>query len=171
MLGRRRRLATREREEIDMKRAVIAACVCLGVLALAAPLFAQSGEIALTRQVIQTERQALVTAAMELTEQEGAAFWPLYREYRGAMAKVGDRGQALIIDYAAKYAMLTDADAQVMLDEMLAIDQETLKVKKDYVKKFGKILPAKRVARFFQIENKMDAIIRADLAEQIPLAR
>ena len=153
-----------------MKRIVIMS-VCLVVLALAAPLFAQSGEIALTRQVIQTERQALVTAAMELTEQEGAAFWPLYREYREAMAKVGDRGQALIVDYAAKYATLTDADAQVMLDEMLAIDQDALKVRKDYVKKFGKILPAKRVARFFQLENKMDAVIKADLAEQIPLVK
>jgi hypothetical protein len=58
-----------------------------------------------------------------------------------------------------------------MLDEMLAIDQEALKVRKDYVKKFGQILPAKRVARFFQIENKMDAVIKADLAEQIPLVR
>lgn len=153
-----------------MKRIVVMS-VCLVVLALAAPLTAQSGEIALTRQVIQTERQALVTAAMELTEQEGAAFWPLYREYRGAMAKVGDRGQALIVDYAAKYATLTDADAQVMLDEMLAIDTEALKVRKDYVKKFGKILPAKRVARFFQLENKMDAVIKADLAEQIPLVK
>jgi hypothetical protein len=138
---------------------------------MAVPVFAQSGEIALTRQVVQTERQALVTAAMELTEQEGAAFWPLYREYRGAMAKVGDRSQALIVDYAAKYATLTDADAQVMLDEMLAIDTEALKVRKDYVKRFGKILPAKRVARFFQIENKMDAVIKADLAETIPLVR
>jgi hypothetical protein len=138
---------------------------------MAVPVFAQSGEIALTRQVVQTERQALVTAAMELTEQEGAAFWPLYREYRGAMAKVGDRSQALIVDYAAKYATLTDADAQVMLDEMLAIDTEALKVRKDYVKKFGKVLPAKRVARFFQLENKMDAVIKADLAEQIPLVR
>ncbi len=152
-----------------MKRAVIVACVCLGLLA--APAFAQSGEIALTRQVIQTERQALVTAAMELTEDEGKVFWPLYREYREAMAKVADRGQALITDYAAKYATLTDVDAQVMVDEMLAIDQDSLKVRKDYVKKFGKILPAKRVTRFFQLENKMDAIIRADLAEQIPLVR
>lgn len=154
-----------------MKKAIVAACACLGLLALAAPLAAQSGEIALTRQVIQTERQALVTAGMELTEEEGKVFWPLYREYREAMAKVGDRSQALIVDYAAKYTMLTDADAQVMLDEMLAIDQDMLKVKKDYVKRFGKIMPAKRVARFFQIENKMDAIIRADLAEQIPLVR
>ena len=152
-------------------RKIAVACAFLVVVAVAAPLAAQSGEIALTRQVIQTERQALVTAAMELTEQEGAAFWPLYREYREAMAKVGDRGQALITSYAAKYATLTDADAQVMLDEMVAIDSEALKVRKDYVKKFGKVLPAKRVARFFQLENKMDAVIKADLAETIPLVR
>lgn len=154
-----------------MRKVVVAACVCFGVLALAAPLAAQTGELALTRQVIQTERQALVTAAMELTEDEGKVFWPLYREYREAMAKVGDRIQNLIIDYAAKYATLTDVDAQAMLDEMVAIDQEALKVRKDYIKKFGQILPAKRVARFFQLENKMDAVVKADLAEQIPLAK
>ena len=154
-----------------MKRVIVAACVCLGLLALTAPAFAQSGELALSRQVIQTERQALVTSAMELTEEEGKVFWPLYREYREAMAKVGDRSQALIVDYAAKYATLTDVDAQAMVTEMVAIDQEALNVRKDYVKKFGKILPAKRVARFFQIENKMDAIIKAELVQDIPLAR
>jgi hypothetical protein len=157
-------------EGFEMKKVVIA-CMCLGVLTLTAPASAQSGEIALTRQVIQTERQTLVTSAMELTEQEGAAFWPLYREYREAMAKVGDRTQALIVDYAAKYPTLTDVDAQAMLDEMVAIDGEALKLRKDYVKKFGKILPAKRVARFFQIENKVDAIIKAELVQEIPLAR
>ena len=153
-----------------MKRIVIMS-VCLVALALTAPAFAQSGELALSRQVIQTERQALVTSAMELTEEEGKVFWPLYREYREAMAKVGDRSQALIVDYAAKYATLTDVDAQAMVTEMVAIDQEALNVRKDYVKKFGKILPAKRVARFFQIENKMDAIIKAELVQDIPLAR
>jgi len=153
-----------------MKRIVIMS-VCLVALALATPAFAQSGELALSRQVIQTERQALVTSAMELTEEEGKVFWPLYREYREAIAKVGDRSQALIVDYAAKYATLTDVDAQAMVTEMVAIDQEALNVRKDYVKKFGKILPAKRVARFFQIENKMDAIIKAELVQDIPLAR
>ena len=34
---------------------------------------------------------------------------------------------------------------------------------------FAKVLPGRTVARFYQIENKMDAVLRFDLAEAIPV--
>ena len=54
-------------------------------------------DIELTRQQIQTERQALVAAGMELTDMQAAAFWPLYRDYRNELAPVGDRQVELIL--------------------------------------------------------------------------
>src|SRR5262249_12956173 len=65
-------------------------------------------EIALTRAAIQTRRQAIVTAAMDLTAPESEAFWPLYRDYRTDMAKVDDRLVNLIIVYAGNYNSLSD---------------------------------------------------------------
>jgi hypothetical protein len=125
--------------------------------------------VQLTRQVIQTDRQTIVAANMDMTEAESQAFWPLYREYRGEMAKVADRGAALITDYAKNYGTLTDMQAEAMLKESQEIAKKQLSVREDYMKKFKKILPPKKVARFYQIESKLDAVINYELAQEIPL--
>ena len=126
-------------------------------------------EVALTRAEIQTERQAIVAENLHLGEADGQAFWPMYREYRNEMAKVGDRAVKLVHDYATSYETLTDDQASAMLDELFAIQKEELKVKTSWVGKFRKSFSPKTVARFFQIENKLDAIVRAEAALEIPL--
>jgi hypothetical protein len=126
-------------------------------------------EIALTRQVIQTKRQAIVTDTLKLPDDEARVFWPLYREYRGAMAKIEDRIVKLMKDFAANYETLTDTQAQDMLNEYLDIQIDEIEVKKTHIKKFSKDLPAKTVVRFFQLENKMDGIVRVQLSAQVPL--
>ncbi|HTO13945.1 MAG TPA: hypothetical protein VMQ51_20395 [Candidatus Binatia bacterium] len=130
-----------------------------------------TSEVALTRAAIQVRRQALVTAAMDLDGKEAEAFWPLYRDYRNEMAKVGDRLVKLINDYADAYDTITDEQAGRMLDEYLSIQRATNEVKAAYVPRFRQILPARKVARFFQVDNKLDAVIQSKLAAGIPLVR
>jgi hypothetical protein len=140
-------------------------------LAIAVTTGAQDvqSEIELTRAVIQTERQALVAAAMDLTPTEADAFWPLYREYQSQRAAIGDREVQLITDYADNYLVMTDDKAATMLDEWFDIQNKDLALKKKYIKKFRKILPDLKVTRYFQLENKLDAVIDNELAAEIPL--
>ena len=126
-------------------------------------------EIALTRADIQTERQALVAENLPLTEDQAKVFWPMYRTYREELAKLGDRFVALVEDYAKNYETMTDPQASTMVKEFLKIQKEEVAIKTAWVPKFEKILPAKAVARFFQIENKLDIIVRAEVAAEIPL--
>jgi len=155
-----------------MRRTVLAVGVAL-TLALGAG--AASAQVTPTDQInqlradIQADRQAVVAAALGLTDQQGQAFWPLYREYRNALAPVGDRMVKLITGYAENWEAVPDAQASAMLDELLSIQKQELKVKEQFVKKFRKVVPGKTVARFFQIENKLDAIVRLDLMSYIPL--
>jgi len=128
-------------------------------------------EIELTRAIIQAERQAIVTRAMDLTAAEAQAFWPLYREYRLEMVRVGDRLLALITTYAQNYRGLSDEMAGKLLTEHLGIEKARLQVKNKYLPRFQKVLPPKKVARYYQVENKLDVIIQAELAEDIPLVR
>jgi polyhydroxyalkanoate synthesis regulator phasin len=93
----------------------------------------------------------------------------LYREYRGELAKVGDRLQKLIQDYAVTYETATAEQAKAMVDEMLSIQRAELKAKETYLPKFRKVIPELKVARFLQIENKIDTLIKLDLAANIPL--
>jgi hypothetical protein len=141
------------------------------VVACAVPVMAQdtNTEIELTRSVIQTERQNIVAKAMNLDPAEAEEFWPLYRQYQTDRAALVDRDVKLITDYADNFEIMTDVKAGQMLDEYLAIEKQYLKLKTNYAKKFRKILPEKKVTRFFQIENKLDAVIDAELAREIPL--
>ena len=145
--------------------------VMVAVVVCAAAAGAQDiqSEIELTRAVIQTERQALVAAGLDLTPTEADAFWPLYREYQGQRAILGDREVKLITDYADNYGVMTDDKAKVMLDDWLDLQGKELSLKKKYAKKFRKILPDLKVARYFQIENKLDAVIDNEVAKEIPL--
>jgi hypothetical protein len=128
-------------------------------------------EIELTREVIQTQRKAIIAKNMQFTEEESQAFWPVYNVYREAMRKVGDRKVKLISSYADNYRDLTDEEAKGLLAEFLKIQKAEWKVKKKFVRKFRKALSEKKVMRFYQVENKLDAIVNVQLAADIPLAK
>jgi len=130
-----------------------------------------TSDIALTRASIQLRRQAIITSVMDLTPTESQAFWPLYREYRIDMAKVGDRVSKLLVDYTGQYDTLTDDQAKKIMKEWLSIENAKTSVKSKYVSRFQKILPARKVMRFFQADNKLDAVLNSQLASIVPLAR
>lgn len=156
-------------EELNVKKAVWILCLALTMMATVSPGQEINDEIELTRSIIQTQRQAIVTAAMQLTGEESQTFWPLYHEYREAMRKVDDRSVTLINGYAESFDTMTDEIAQTMLKEFMSIRQAELEVTRKYLKRFQKILPANKVARFFQLENKLDSVIDFELASEIPL--
>lgn len=126
---------------------------------------------ALVRAELQSDRQAIVAANMPLSGEQAAAFWPVYREYRNALAAQGDRLTNLILAYSKNYEALTDQQAAQMLDEWLSIKQQEFKTKADWAPKFKQVLPAKLVTRFYQIENKLDTIVMLDLVQGVPLVK
>jgi len=159
-----------------MKSKIFSVVVVLAViLVVGAPdVRAQASETDQLQQLraqIQADRQAVVAASLGLSDAEGQAFWPLYREYRGEMAKVGDRLQKLIQDYAVTYESATPEQAKAMVDEMMSIQRSELKVKETFLPKFRKALPELKVARLLQIENKIDTLIRLHLVDAIPLIK
>ena len=85
------------------------------------------------------------------------------------MRKVDDRSVTLINDYAESFDTMTEEFAEDMIREFMSIRQAELDVTRKYLKRFQKILPPNKVARFFQLENKLDAVIDFELASEIPL--
>ena len=137
---------------------------------LATPLLAQQDkQIELNRLALQRQRNELVNQFMKLNLKEVAAFLPVYEAYRTEMGKIGDRTQKLIIDYANNQENLSDQKALAMLDESLKIKEAELELRRKYVEEFKRVLPPKKVVRFFQVDNKFDAIVNYNLAGSIPL--
>ena len=128
-----------------------------------------TNEIEAMRTVVQTERKILVMREMVLTAEEAENFWPLFDEYMAERKKVGNLRVKVITDYAASYPTMDEATAKKLLDESVKYREQDLKLKKKYIRKFRKILPEVKVTRFFQLDNKLDAIVDFDLAAEIPL--
>jgi len=125
--------------------------------------------IELTRAYIQKARQTIIADAITLTEEESLAFWPAYRDYRVDMARLGDRLVKVIAEFVSAEASLNDEQANRLLDEYLDIKAKDVSARQKHVRVFRKLLPASKVTRFFQLENKLDAVINFELAETIPL--
>ena len=125
--------------------------------------------IQMLRQEVGKDRRAIVKANMLLTESEAARFWPLYDEYRAEMVKQGDRRVKVITDYAANRDSMSEDEANRLLKDRLDIEKEKVDIREKYAKKFQKELSARTTARFFQIDQKLDAAVDAALAARIPL--
>jgi hypothetical protein len=128
-------------------------------------------QVELSRDVIQTERKAIVAANLTLSDSEAEAFWPLYNKYQDDIREVNDRRGRLIEDFLSHYDAMTEEQARATIDEFLSIEKRRLDVKQSHAKKFRKVLGARTALRFFQIDNKLDSIVDYDLARAIPLAR
>jgi polyhydroxyalkanoate synthesis regulator phasin len=147
---------------------ILAVALVVGASAVRAQV-SETDQLQQLRAEIRADRQAVVMANLKLTDAESQAFWPLYREYHNEIAKIGDRLQKLIQDYAVTYENATPEQAKAMVDEMMSIQRAELKVKESYLPRFRKVIPELKVARFLQIENKIDTLIKIDLAANIPL--
>jgi len=123
------------------------------------------------RQSIQADKKLLVAENMQLTEGEAKAFWPVYESYQNELFLLQSRSIKLIKDFAGAYDKMTDKDAKKLLDEYLTIEGLRLKVRQAYLPKFRKVLPEKKVARYYQIENKIHAVLSYELAKEIPLVK
>lgn len=121
------------------------------------------------RAQLQADRKMIVAQAMRLTSVQGEKFWALYDKYAGERRKNGDRMQKVILEYAKYYPEIPNSVATKLMDDWLATQTQDIKLKKKYVRKFRAILTPQQLARYFQTENKLDAIVNFGLAAEIPL--
>jgi hypothetical protein len=151
---------------------ITAAMVAL-LMPAALPVMAEEkpGSMEALRDAIKADKKAFIEQYMELTQAEAKEFWPYYNSYQFDLQKINDRLIKLIDDYAKSYKNLSDQDAVTMINEYLAIERDQLKQKELYFRTLSKTLPAKKVARYLQLENKINAIVRFELAANIPLVK
>ncbi len=121
------------------------------------------------RSDVRSDRMQIVTAAMRFTESEAAVFWPVYRNYQAEVTKLNDQKVALLKDYAENYDTLSAAKAKELADKSFALEQQRPELKRKYFKEFEKVLPANRVARFFQVDHRLDLLVDLQIASQVPL--
>jgi len=143
----------------------------VGMILMMNPGFSQSFDdyLEVVRDVLNTEKKAVVAETLVLNETESGPFWSLYNEYNAELYKVHTERVNIIKDFAAQYESMTDEKADALVNRSLAYETKLLKLNKSYYKKFKKIIPASKAALYFQLESKIDDLINASLAAEIPL--
>ncbi len=149
-----------------MKRLLIVA-----LLVVAASAFAQEGTLELLRKDLKTQKVAIMTTALPLTDKQGEVFWPLYREYDHELSMLGDRRLAVLKEFAANYDSLKTKQAEKLVKESLSIANDRNSLLEKYYKKVAKVLGQVTAARFLQVENQMLTLIDAQIVSQVPLIK
>jgi len=119
---------------------------------------------------IQSDKRAVVLAAMDLSDQEVAAFTPIYDEYQREMKDVYQRGTEVMNKFAANYDSMTDDAAKAITKDFFEVRDDRYDLTEKYAKKLGKVLPASDVLRWVQVENKLNALLDYEAASMVPLA-
>ena len=150
-----------------MKAASLTAVLVLAALPALTQDVAQSLE--LSREVVDKQKRMIVAGSLPLSDKEADAFWPLFDAFQKELKKIDGREDRLVAAFSAEFATLSGDRARGMLDEALQIDEDRVKLTRRWVERIAPVLPARLLVRYFQLENKFQAIVAADLARQIPL--
>ena len=160
---------------------LIVAAVSIAAFVAAAPAWPQDRKLAApaatpqtpdtVRHAARTDKRGLVEKNMQLTADEARGFWPLYDEYQAKLDDIVDKQNRAVLDYVNAESTMTDANAKRIARELLAADLDEVKLRERYFRKMQNVLPAKKAARYMQIENKLRTLQRYDIAERIPLVR
>jgi hypothetical protein len=157
-----------------MIRNLIVLTITFATLILCSPCSAQDQQpslnsvIAVARADMRADKDTIITAAMNFSDKDAAAFWPIYRKYEYERSTIDDRRAAVIKTYAEKYPNLTDAEAKRMVEQMFECDSRLAELKKSYFKKLSKALPGLTASRFFQLEHRIDLVMDMAVESSLP---
>ena len=142
------------------------------VLAAAPVAYGQSPDTTSTieslRADIRADRTKIITDVMQFSEKDAAAFWPVYRQYEADVTKLNDQRVALIREYASSFASLTDQQASSLTSRALKFEQQRVDLDQKYFKNFSKVLPGVVVAKFFQLQHRLNLLGDVELAAHLP---
>lgn len=151
------------------------------VLLVAAPALAQqqvqveetdlARYLELLQEGVWETRGEVMGQAMDLSTDDAAKFWPVYREYEIEANKIAEARNQLIARYAEVFATLTDANANELAETSFTLDQQELQLRKMYFERMKEVLGAAKATRFAQIDNQLAMLIRLQIATQLPLMR
>ena len=156
-----------------MRRLTAALTMVFGLTALALAQTPAPTNMDILRQKVKADKKLVVAGYLQLTDAEGAAFWPVYDAYQKELQQINERLKAVILAYADAYnkGAVDDATAKKLIEDASAVDDAEATLRRTALPKILGVLPAAKAARYVQIENKIRAVIRYELAAGIPFVQ
>lgn len=106
------------------------------------------------RKKIEAEKIAYLTTELDLTPQEAQQFWPIYNEFEKKKDELINERKNIISNIQSGFETVSDKDAEKMSDRLIEIDIAESKLRQEYHQKYKKVLPIKKVIKFYHLERK-----------------
>ena len=123
----------------------------------------------LMRSDIRTKKASLIADRMKFTDQEAAAFWPVYRQYETELAAINDKKVSIMKDYVNHHQSLNDKQAKQLAEDVFDVDQKTLDLRTKCFGALEKVLPGKTIVRWLQLERRLQLLVDAQLSKDLPV--
>ena len=120
---------------------------------------------------IQEKKKEMISKSIHLTEEQSKVFWEIYADYESELSSVTQEGFKLMQKYSEKYrsnSISVQDASNIMAGDFRAKARE-IQIKEQYLPRYQAALPAEIVLRFYQLENKIDLLLGAEIAESLPL--
>jgi hypothetical protein len=157
---------------VQNKGRIISGILVVIMVFIAGPSLAQdkpADNMQYVQEKIRADKKLLVAANLELTESQDKAFWPVYESYQKRLEKINNSLAELIADYAKNYKNMTDEAAKRLVNNYMAFEADRLKLRQEYLPRFRKVIPDTKVMTYYQLENKIHAVVAYELARAIPI--
>jgi hypothetical protein len=149
-----------------MKKLVLAFSFVMFVIAGMAQT--NKDDLQILQATFGKEKAELVKAYMKIPTEQDASFWSLYDQYEESRRAIGKEKLALIEEYANNYESLDDKKAADLMNKKLKISDSYTKMQKKYYDSFSKLIGGRQAAKFFQLEDYLENIIKLAIQESIP---
>ncbi len=144
--------------------------ILIAVMMITVFSYAQSNkeEVDMFQAAAGMQKKEAVAAFVQPTEAQKDAFWKLYDEYEVTRKLNGVKRMQLLDQYAAQYNRMTDAQAETFLKEVTTLQSATDKLIVTYSKKIKKVTSPTVALQFYEIENYILSVIRAEILDAVP---
>jgi hypothetical protein len=129
----------------------------------------QSTSLALARSDIANQKKFIIANNLPMSEAEAAVFWPLHRAYESDLGELNEQKFGVLERYARHFDTMTDREAQALAMDLFILEEKNTSLRRNYFKRFAKIMPVTKAARFFQIENQLNLALDLQVKASVPL--
>ena len=92
----------------------------------------------------------------------------MYKVYEAELAKLDDERMQMVKSYADKWTTLSDPEARDMTQKSLQLDSRRADLRDKYFDRFNQVLPGLTVAKFFQLEHRLDLLVDLKITSELP---
>lgn len=102
---------------------------------------------------LKAKKVAFFTQKLNLNSDEAEVFWPVYNEYQEQKENLFDQRRAIYEEFARGVNKMSGKEVEESLTKLASIAKDEATLLETYIAKFKDILPDKKVAQLFVVEE------------------